>query len=705
VNKLSWPYIGNPENEMGSMKNNGNYRDFMEDSYERLDSLNPEKYTSTGNELPTATISGGVIFKPQEDKLEENMFFDFLFNDDGLTDNSNILVVSDDVDEVETYASPKYNIFCLTKTADLFSEKIVTTAGDSKYFKFNKKFDLFYIKEDNFDNLKLSLFNLKDQLKNISYGYINTKLDNNSLKKAASFANIDYDKIKNISNNFYRISFNNLKNSKIIGVLDRNGDTKAAFICDVADSFESKKSGLQAYSSINNSFGLLFPYKKATDVSYHMGSVSYPIDIIFLDDNSIIKKIERNIQPGSPGLFCCSGVKNVLEIKGGMSGLLDINTGDSIFIDSADYIAPNSIEKDTAIKTSKILSSAVHKYGNVSIRIKGNKEINKSASLISVKKDICIVDLDAFLNYNVKIHKLSNYNYSNVRNIICSSPKTIDNKFKNESVIKYASDSIDSEYCLPATFTSFNEAFRSNIKTSLSEILGFKGKVVLATTNNLNWEKIASILNFKSKILFNKNFPFFETLLYDKDDSLYHAAKNRYANNDLYFLNKKAGFPIPKEDVEKAKKAEELFKKTNKDSEKLLDNLKKNLSVYQNIQADKERIKNSKHEYNESVKRNTELLKKILIDIKQALKIMNEIKDISNTIEIISAVASATMRSSEIVKDIFDLVNYIEADDFIQRLTEKTSEAEKMFLDLDNSNQRMINYINTDILGVLIITQ
>ena len=83
---------------------------------------------------------------------------------------------------------------------------------------------------------------------------------------------------------------------------------------------------------------------------------------------------------------------------------------------------------------------------------------------------------------------------------------------------------------------------------------------------------------------------------------------------------------------------------------------------------------------------------------------MNEIKDISNTIEIISAVATSTMRSSKIVKEIFDLIESIENDDFITQLTQKTGEAEKMFLDLSNSNQRMVNYINTDILGVLVIT-
>ena len=704
MRKLSWPYIGDTENQMGSMKDFGNYRDFMEEGQTRLDSLTPEKFTVQETAAPTASISSGRRFVLSNDPTESNMFFDFIFNDESLPDNSNILVISDDIDNIESCASSKYNVFCLSKNSKLFSDKIVCEAGDSKYYKFNKKFDSFYINEENFDNLKLSFLNLNDQLKNISYGYIDTSLSISDIKKAAVYGGLNITEFRNLSDSYYKISFNNLQNSKIIGVLGKDGDTKAAFICDVADSHEKKISGLQSYSTIRNSFGLLFPYKKATDVSFHMGTVSYPIDIIFLDENSIIKKIEKDIQPGSPGLFSCSNIQNVLEIKGGMSSRLGIEVGDAIFMDSAKELAhSNSLEKKTAITTSKYLPSSINKYGSVSIKVNGKDSMVKQASFYDLK-NVAIIDLDQFLNYDVKIHKINSYDFNNIRNVIASSPKTIDNNYKTISIAKYASADLPDPYCLPSTTSSFSEAFNLNVKKSLEEILKFNGKIVLATKNDFDWEKIGSILNFKSKILFNKNFPEFETLRYHRNDDLYHAASNRFNDTNLYFLNKKAGIPIPSEDVEKAKKSEDLFKKTNKNLDDLLKNLKKNLSAYQTIQSDKERIKGSKYEYNESVKRNTELLKKILTNIKEALKIMNEIKDISNTIEIISAVATSTVRASKVVKEIFDLVDSIENDDFITQLTQKTGEVENMFIDLRNSSQRMISYINTDILGVLVIT-
>lgn len=701
MNKLSWPYIGSADLEMGSMKEYGNYRDFIEEGSQRYDSLTPEKFTAEERETPTMGNSGGSISTLNNDSLEFNMDFDFLFNE--VDDNSNILVVSDDVDNLEAYSNNKNNIFCLTKKSDFFSEKIVCEAGNPRYYKFNKKFDLFYLNENNFDNLKLSFLNLNDQVKTKSDGYIRTSLDLNNIRKAAEYADLTVSSIDKISDFYYKVSFNNLKNSKIIGIMDKKGNTKAAFICDIADSIEKKVAGLQAYSGIRNSFGLLFPYKKATDVSYHMGTVSYPIDIIFLDEHSLVKKIEENIQPGSPGLFSCSSVKNVLEINGGMSSLLGINVGDAVFIDSAEFLSGSFLEKNTAIKKSNVLPSYTHKYGSVSIKVNGKNNLNKKAS-IDFEKNIAIIDLDSILNYNVKIHKISSYDSGNIRNVIGSSPKTIEDSFDTISILKYANTNIKESHCLPATISSFSNAFNLNLKKDFEEILNFNGTIVLATKNDLNLEKVASILNFKSKIFFNKNFPNFEILRYSKDDLLYEAAKNRYKDNDLYFLNKKAGIPIPKEDKDKAAKAEELLKKVKKETEELIKNLKKNLSVYQKIQADKEKVANSKYEYNESAKRNTEILKRILIDIKESLKMMNEIKDISSTIEIISAVAVSTMRSSKVVKEIFDLADSTDSDDFITQLTQKTGESEKMFLDLNNSIQRMINYINTNILDVLVIT-
>ena len=113
---------------------------------------------------------------------------------------------------------------------------------------------------------------------------------------------------------------------------DENSSESASFVCDIADTPKKKLDGLQVYSRLKDECGLVFPYKRATDVMFHMGSVSYPIDIIFIDDNDNIKKISKNIQPGSLDVFSCSGIKNVLEVSGGTCDLLDIRVGRKMYL-------------------------------------------------------------------------------------------------------------------------------------------------------------------------------------------------------------------------------------------------------------------------------------------------------------------------------------------------------------------------------------
>ena len=83
---------------------------------------------------------------------------------------------------------------------------------------------------------------------------------------------------------------------------------------------------------------------------------------------------------------------------------------------------------------------------------------------------------------------------------------------------------------------------------------------------------------------------------------------------------------------------------------------------------------------------------------------MNEIKDISTTSEIIGTIANSSTRFSTIVAEIFDLQDIIESEDFLTELSNKTLEIDKIFIDLKNSIQRMISFINNDILGILVIS-
>jgi uncharacterized membrane protein (UPF0127 family) len=695
MKKIAWPYIGTPEAEMGSSDNFGNYRDIIDGSQERLDSMVPEKYTNEESSIPTSSYRDGINFNINN----EEDYINNIFNEN-IDENSNLLFSSENIKFLEKKSSLKYNIYCLSKEKKN-SNKIICEHGDEKYYNFGKKFDIFFVKNNNENDLNYILKNFYNQSKNLSSLFLSTKISENNIKNILKNNKILYSNISKINNDFYKISINNCLNSKVIGVLDNLGNTKAAFICDVAESIEDKINGLQAYSSIRNSFGLLFPYKRATDVSYHMGTVSYPIDIVFIDENSCIKKISRNIQPGDSAIFQCGGVKNVLEVKGGMCTSLDIKVGDTIFLDNIEN--NNKLDKKIAIKKSNNIPSLELNHGDVSIKIIGSKNnIVKTAS--NKIKNVLIVDVNDLFKFDVKLYKSIDYDKNNVRKVILSSPKTLDSSFKKVSAINFLSSNNNDGYYLPESINSFYlNSFE--FKNSLKELLNFNGKIVFASDSNLNIQKISSLLSFKSLIFFNKKFPEFEVLNYDKKDGILYASENKYNKDQLFFLNKKAGIPVADDVKEIAKEAEVTLKMCKEESEELLKNLKKNLNIYQSVQSNPNAIKNSKFEYNESVKRNSEILKKILINIKKSLKLMNSIKDISNTFEIINSITVATMKYSEISKDIFDLVDIIENEDFLTELTKKTGELEKLSIDLTNSIRRMIDYINKDILGVLVITQ
>ena len=636
--------------------------------------------------------------------MEDKDLLDSAFSIDEISDNSNILIISDDCDSIENYAGFKHNIFHISKKAESKSDILISKKADPRYYRYDKKFDLFVL-NNNFDNdsFKLCLSNITSQLKNYAKGVIKTNLESKNVFAALSNFNI---KVDNFKDNIYKVSFNNLKNTKIVGVMDLSGDVKATFICDVADSVNEKIAGLQAYSNINKSFGLYFPYKKATDVSYHMGTVSYPIDIIFLDNELTVKKIDSNIAPGTPGLFSCGGVKAVLELNGNMSKTLEIKVGDQIFIDSADELNSNTIEKNIAIKKTTSINSKIKKFGSVGVKFVGSQKLSKVASLLSDTKEYkyAILDIDSYLNLSLNLKKEALYDKYLLTKDVFGSPKTAEKEKLKIQLLKVAKSEIPNGYFLPETISGFNELINLKISKDLKELVNFDGKIVVASKHDLNYESTSGLLNSYSRLVFRKPFPAFDFIKIANDIDLYQAVSQRYNNSDLYFLNKKAGVKIPKNITDKAKEAEDSLKEAIEKSEKLIEALKKNLTVYQSIESDKERVKNSKFDYKESVGRNKNILKEMLLAVKEGLKKMNEIKDISTTYEIIGTIATASTKSSEIVAEIFDLIDIIETDDFIPKLSEKTSMVEKIFLDLKNSIERMMAFINNDILGVLVIS-
>jgi len=93
---------------------------------------------------------------------------------------------------------------------------------------------------------------------------------------------------------------------------------------------ESRTKGLQGFRKLNKNEAALFVLDEPEQVTFWMGSVAYPIDIIFVGPNKKIIKVYRNRQPGSQDLYSSvNKAKWVIETAAG-SG---IKAGDRIHIE------------------------------------------------------------------------------------------------------------------------------------------------------------------------------------------------------------------------------------------------------------------------------------------------------------------------------------------------------------------------------------
>ena len=97
----------------------------------------------------------------------------------------------------------------------------------------------------------------------------------------------------------------------------------------VCDTIQKREQGLQGFRPLMSGEAALFVFDKPEPVSFWMGSVAFPIDIIFVSLDKEVVRIYPSRRPGSLGLYPSGGpVKWVIETAAG-SG---IRAGDKISI-------------------------------------------------------------------------------------------------------------------------------------------------------------------------------------------------------------------------------------------------------------------------------------------------------------------------------------------------------------------------------------
>jgi uncharacterized membrane protein (UPF0127 family) len=107
-------------------------------------------------------------------------------------------------------------------------------------------------------------------------------------------------------------------------------DNGACFTVDTASTPAQKAAGLEPYESLPESRGLYFPFDETSLVTFHMGKVKFPIDIIFLSERPHgmeVTNIVHEAQPGATDHWSSPKTSAVLEVVGGTCKKLSIEVG------------------------------------------------------------------------------------------------------------------------------------------------------------------------------------------------------------------------------------------------------------------------------------------------------------------------------------------------------------------------------------------
>jgi len=520
-----------------------------------------------------------------------------------------------------------------------------------------------------------------------------------------------------------------IKGSYTVSVFSKE-EPIAEFICDVAKSTSEKIAGLQIYNQLSASAGLLFPYANPQNVIYHMGAVQFPIDIVFISDKKI-KKICKNIEPGTLGTFGCANISDVLEIRGGLSDHLGLAINNCIEIKKLKKsrnidrlcIMANA-KKKAIIKYSSIARSKVSNWNGFPVFTE-NLDMRKSASMDSsvssllnkfpIRKERTIfLFIDGLLDSspNIKVFKKADndivFNSLNGRSVFV----------KENGVVRFDKLKMEKDEVLLSGFKSFNSFISANneyrkIYYQLLKYLRedeFDNNIVLAS-RKYNLPYLKNLVESRFYIEFGPKqiFSGFEYFPEKNHIVLSGNLISKYGKNTIIVADdsfqKESGVPIPDDIKQKAKIVYKILSDAESMIEESQDNIKKNHSIYDKISDNLEQVAGSKGQYHQSVKRQSEIVKKYLIKIRDGLRTFDEIKDISTSIEIIDSIAGTSKNAAEAAEEVFDLIDYIEDARFMEMLTEKTGAYEAACDDLSFAIDRAKEYINQHILGLTILSK
>ena len=108
----------------------------------------------------------------------------------------------------------------------------------------------------------------------------------------------------------------------------KSGASEVRFTVEVAQTDQERAVGLMNRKSMPKSSGMLFVFPSSGPVSFWMRNTYIPLDMIFLDDRGIVKKVHEAAVPlDETPIHGGNEIKLVLEINAGLAKRYRISTG------------------------------------------------------------------------------------------------------------------------------------------------------------------------------------------------------------------------------------------------------------------------------------------------------------------------------------------------------------------------------------------
>ncbi len=112
---------------------------------------------------------------------------------------------------------------------------------------------------------------------------------------------------------------------------------EARFSVELADDAAERARGLMYRESLGASQGMLFVYDRPGAPAFWMKNTLIPLDMLFITATGEVQAVHSMAVPGDlTPISGGQGIQYVLEIKGGMAGLLGVTPGSQMRHPSVD---------------------------------------------------------------------------------------------------------------------------------------------------------------------------------------------------------------------------------------------------------------------------------------------------------------------------------------------------------------------------------